>query len=522
MAEQAQSLRRVIVHIGPHKTGSTAIQQCLTANSAALQAAGIAFLHGSMIHEIAMLLVRQSFDEAEARFRLLSGQISTTNAETIILSQEDFCGDLPGRSRQKAIYPKLTKNLRIIARGLQPHLVIFVFFEREASQWLTSCYHQHLRYRTLFSRFEDFEAHFGAAPDWREKLEKPRETFGEQFITVTHSKVADAGVAALLHIAGQASVHLSEPPKLSNASPQASQIRSLERINALSSFKATAWFAKALVLENWSPRPVIDRRDLQPKATEIPAKIALPELVRRAQRRITRQQVEDILPPRDQNLHDLLFDVLPLDIELPAVSRVDIRNQSRLLDYHLRGKSQLAKLNGLTISYLRRDTDHTDKARHLFHRIWAEEGVLLVNELSTRWLISTLQTFLDHGANEAQRMIGASGYFYANMMKIYEGERAIEGLEQDAIYREVSPQTQNKFSGLDRYDVGSTDLLLNTNALALDLAMRDDVAGLVLQEFLLRVKSSANVFTRMDTSRKEGNIEVKGFEDTWSFFAPRN
>ncbi|OOY04576.1 hypothetical protein BMI87_10155 [Thioclava sp. F28-4] len=104
------------------------------------------------------------------------------------------------------------------------------------------------------------------------------------------------------------------------------------------------------------------------------------------------------------------------------------------------------------------------------------------------------------------------------MMKIYEGERAIEGAEQTATYSEVSPQTPNEFRGLDRYTVGGTDLLLNTNALLLDLARSDDVAGLVMMEFMLRVKSSGNVFTRMDNTRKEKSISVNGFEDTWSFF----
>jgi hypothetical protein len=144
----------------------------------------------------------------------------------------------------------------------------------------------------------------------------------------------------------------------------------------------------------------------------------------------------------------------------------------------------------------------------------------LIYEVSTRLLISTLQTFLDHGENEAQRMVGSTGFFYGNIMKIYEGERAIEGLEQDAVYKSTTPQTSYRFRGLDRYSVGSTDLLLNTNAMALDLARRDDVAGIVLFELLLRVKASANVFTRMDRTRQEHDIAVEGFTDTWSFYEP--
>jgi hypothetical protein len=218
------------------------------------------------------------------------------------------------------------------------------------------------------------------------------------------------------------------------------------------------------------------------------------------------------------DLNNLANEFLPKDVDLPSLSRERMENQSRILDYHLRGKTRLAHLNALTISYLRRSTDRTQKASFLFHRIWQEHGSILINELSTRWLISTLQTFLDHGRSEAQRQIGTVGYFYANLIKIYEGERSIEGRDQDADYLNKSPQTKNLFRGLDRFEVGGTDLMLNTNALALEVALKDDVAGLVLQELLLRVKSSHTAFSRLDKARLNLKAETPGFQDTWTFF----
>lgn len=520
MVEQAQGQKHVIVHIGPHKTGSTAVQQCLAANRGVLAQAGVLFLHDSATHDAAMLLAREDFETAEERLRAIGTVISGAKVDTVILSQEDFCGDLLGRSRRKAIYPKLTKNLRIIARALQPHQVRFVFFEREEAGWFLSCYHQQLKHRTLFNSAEEFRAHFDEDLTWRQKLEKPREIFGDRFISLPYSKVPDAGVRAILEIAGQPGLCLPQPPLENNASPMSENIRLLERINALSGFKPTAWFAKSLVLKDWTPRSPTNLSEPAFSTVSDLASLALPALTQRARGRISTQEVDDILPPKNVDLTSYIFDILPTDVDPPTVSRSNMNDQSMILDYHLRGKSRLAKLNALTISYLRRDTCYTDKAQHLFHRIWREHGPLLINELTTRWLISTLQTFLDHGENEAQRVIGASSHFYANMMKIYEGERAIEGRDQDATYEKAGPQTTNKFIGLDRYNVGGTDLLLNTNALALDLAMRDDVAGLVLFELLLRVKDSANVFTRMDRTRQTKGIEIAGFTDTWSFFEP--
>ncbi|WP_162685664.1 hypothetical protein [Roseovarius amoyensis] len=510
--------KEIFIHLGPHRTGSTAIQKCLNANASFLRQNGAYFLHDAYTHQAAISLAREDFKEAEQQLAAIGERLSEVPEARVILSQEDFCGELPGRSRGKRIYPYLTKNLRIISRALRPHSVKFIFFVRNEDDWLKSCYHQHLKYRTMFADFESFRYHLGGHLSWEEKLEKPRATFKEKFKTLPYNEERSAGVTSLLQMIGSRSRGLHMPPSYVNSSTAGDVTRRLERINALSSFKDTAWFSKSLVMHGWSPRPLSHHANPPFENPSEIAALALPELTQRAEKRVQQQDVKDILPEKATDLSSYVFDILPEDIEQPSVSRIDMCNQSRILDYHLRGKSRLAKLNSLTISYLRRDTVHTEKAKYLFHRIWFEYGVLLVNELSTRWLISTLQTFLDHGLNEAQRTIGASGYFYANMMKIYEGERAIEGREQDAIYSETKSQTKNRFAGLDRYNVGGTDLLLNTNALALDIARRDDIAGLVLTELLLRTKCSHNVFTRMDKTRKGKGISVRGFEDTWSFF----
>ena len=519
----ASDAKRVVIHMGPHKTGSTALQKCLAAAGPDLARAGMHFLHDEATHAAAIALASERFQAAEVQLSALSQVIAGLSAPCIILSQEDFAGPLPGRSGKRQTYPKLTRNLRILKRALRPHRVQFVFFLRDETDWLRSCYHQHLKYRTRFWRFEDFAAHHGGF-SWEEKLARPRETFGAEFSEIAWSPEPDSGVAALLEIAGAGAVAL---PRLSaaqvNAAPDPSQIAQLERINELTEFGPTAWFAKSFVLGARA-------RPIGPSGAEAPAlwppqigaaeSAALPKLAARAAVRVRHQPCDDILPPRDVDLDALSQERLPEVAEMPEVPRADIRDQARILEYHLRGKSRLSHLNALTISYLRRDTAHTEKARHLFHRIWQEKGVELVNETSTRWLISTLQTFLDHGLNEAQRSIGTAGYFYANMIKIYEGERAIEGLDPDALYRGDTPSTAGKFRGLDRYKVGASDLMLNTNALALEIAQRDAVAGLVLEEFLLRVSTAETVFSRHDRTRARRGIEVPGFEDTWAFFEP--
>lgn len=518
MLRQPTEPKNVILHVGPHKTGSTAIQKWLQSNTEFLSRNGVSFLHNSQTHKSAQLIAREQYTEAELALLEISNLISSQPSHTVLLSQEDFSGNLPGRTKKKGIYCRILRNLRTLRRALSPHSVTFVFFQREATSWLRSCYHQNLIHRTQFHTFDEFQDSFGGGPDWSNILARANQELDQALVVLNYSSEPDAGVRELLKVAGIRDPKLPSTPTLINQSPTEAQVRALEGINERSSFPKSAWFSKQLILHGWSPnRAVSPRSGLKAETGAIGA-LALPGLFERAKSRISPQESVDLLPDELCDLGGFLARRLPEAVPEPSLSRRSMVDQSAILDYQFRGQSELSKLNALLISYLRRDTAHTRKARNLFHRIWNEYGAHIVNELSARWLISTLQTFLDHGVNEHQKLIGGCGYFYANMMKIYEGERAIEGLEQDAILTSSVPTTRSHFRGLDRYKIGGSDLLLNTNALALELSLRDEVAGLVLQEFMLRVKNSGNVFTRADATRATLKIDIPGFEDTWAFF----
>ena len=517
--------KSIFVHMGPHKTGSTAIQKTLLMLSATLKEHDAFFLHNKEIHEASLLLSSERFDEAEAKLTNIGRQISNLNESRILLSQEDFSGELIGRTRRRAIYPRLTKNMRIIMRSLKPHRVKFIFFIREEESWLKSCYHQHLKHQTLFSSFQSFKEHYDLNFSWKEKLERSRETFGDDLIVSHYVVEQNSGIRKLLSLAlpRLPSDDLKVSTIRENTSPTKEQISKLEHVNKVSEFKETAWFAKSLIVTGWEPKEInMNETSFNPWPYQ-KSKIEngpLNRLQKRVSSRVSKQDIIDLLPEGNVDLRVLISKKLPEEAILPELPRSDMQNQIQILKYHLRGQTELSFLNALVISYLRRDTPFTEKARKIFHRIWEEQGVILINELSTRWLISTLQTYFDHGKNENQRLIGASSYFYANLVKIYEGERAIEGRDQDGTYSSMKPQTPNRFRGMDRYELGGTDLLLNTNALALEIANKEEVSGLVFKELLLRVKQSGNVFTRNDKSRKKMNINIKGFEDTWSFFEP--
>ena len=137
---------------------------------------------------------------------------------------------------------------------------------------------------------------------------------------------------------------------------------------------------------------------------------------------------DEALPPLDTDLAMLAAQSLP---KLAADTRPHGSTYARkrqALAADLAGGSELALLHAVLISCLRKRS-FPAHAPALFRRLWAEQGAALIDQLSTRWLISAAITFADHGATELQRRLGQSLNMLFSLMKLYEFERLHGGLD---------------------------------------------------------------------------------------------
>lgn len=138
--------------------------------------------------------------------------------------------------------------------------------------------------------------------------------------------------------------------------------------------------------------------------------------------------------------HDAGEELAPLDVDLSALAQQDLPKQvnprpeglsriakkRHMLLGELQGHTELALLHGLLVSHLRKHT-YPDHAPALFLRLWAEQEDWLLDHLPTRWLISAIITFADHGETEADRKLAQSFNILFSLMKIYEAERTFSG-----------------------------------------------------------------------------------------------
>ncbi len=140
------------------------------------------------------------------------------------------------------------------------------------------------------------------------------------------------------------------------------------------------------------------------------------------------------IPPFDVDFEALAATPLPPQV-MPrpdGLSRTD--KKRHMLLGELAGHSELAMLHGMLVSHLRKHT-YPDGAPALFLRLWFEQEAWLLVNLPTRWLISAVITFAEHGVTEVDRNLAARMNMLFSLMKIYEAERSFSGKSPQTPFR---------------------------------------------------------------------------------------
>lgn len=167
----------VILHIGPHRTGTSTIQATIRANRSAMPQ-GI----GTLVHKDPPLLAATKLtmdvlspDAAHASallIRAMVGQIARLSAQhrVTIISEEDLLGRLPTRREFKGLYPLVEMTLPHVLAGLRDEnvRVTVVWLHRDYEDWLESIFQRRFNFAPpLPYDPARFRRHYGLPIDWR-------------------------------------------------------------------------------------------------------------------------------------------------------------------------------------------------------------------------------------------------------------------------------------------------------------------------------------------------------------------
>jgi hypothetical protein len=146
--------KKLYIHIGTHKTGSSAIQASIQCNSTFLKRNDFSFLKYSLTHHPHIL---HSIDcENQTRLKEektnLENEISMISENNIILSCEEYFGDL---SKSYSDAHSMAYKLSFVTKSYQKKIIIYL---RRQDEFIESSYAQYIKEGASFS-FCDFIKH---------------------------------------------------------------------------------------------------------------------------------------------------------------------------------------------------------------------------------------------------------------------------------------------------------------------------------------------------------------------------
>ena len=226
--------RRVIVHIGAQKTGSTSFHRFVTRNRDALAARFDIRVpvKGSLVRDLGRTCALYSLAPQKHQNDLIT-LIQKVRSElaqddrVCVISHENIAGAMMGRRGVTEMYPALAKIIDLFETHMAPIQPEYVVYTRDMSDWKTSVYNQAVKSNNYTGRLDafledtkdcagwpelqaDLEAHLGAdrirffALEDETTPERP----GRQLLRF--AGLTDAEIDTLTPMAGQSNQSLND------------------------------------------------------------------------------------------------------------------------------------------------------------------------------------------------------------------------------------------------------------------------------------------------------------------------
>lgn len=184
--------RRLIVHCGVQKTGSTSIQRYLMQNADLL--AGDLIVRtpaeGSPMRPLGRAAIDFSFhpDSSDSRQTLkvaLDDVLETLPADSrpVLLSHENLAGAMPGNGGETRLFPALPLILAIVKQHVTEFDVDFVYYTRRMSTWRPSVWAQAVRTDGYTRTEKEFMAETSDLPGWKDLSDRLTASVGADCVT---------------------------------------------------------------------------------------------------------------------------------------------------------------------------------------------------------------------------------------------------------------------------------------------------------------------------------------------------
>lgn len=254
------TLKKCIIHVGVHKTGTTFFQSVFRRNIRSLRDKGIAFLPPKLIRKG---FVRDCVYKGKVEAGRIWLEEHTKGCHTLLICEEKLLGKYyeisDGFPYKKS--GELVGNLvRMLPEGSEIHLMVSI---RDYSQYIESCYLQYLKYHVSKPYgFKKYLRKFGReSVGWRELLEQLL-AFPE--ISKVHLwpyemfRKNNGGVISIFESILQESISVPDFIKTKNPSFSAEALNLLQAAHGMKKShheKFRKWLMRRLTTSNGYQRP---------------------------------------------------------------------------------------------------------------------------------------------------------------------------------------------------------------------------------------------------------------------------
>lgn len=188
--------RRLIVHMGVQKTGSTSVQRHLRRNAEALADHLVVCTpeEGSPMRPLGRAAIAFSLDPSEDRaqaLKLAFREVLDTlpaNDAPVLISHENLAGAMPGNGGETRLFPLMPQIAALLLAEAQDFAVDFVIYTRNQKTWRPSVWAQAVRTDGYTRSLAEFEAETADLPGWGDLVRRLGPATGDR---LTRFKLED-------------------------------------------------------------------------------------------------------------------------------------------------------------------------------------------------------------------------------------------------------------------------------------------------------------------------------------------
>lgn len=185
---KGQGARRLIVHLGVQKTGSTSIQRHLHRNADALARHLVVRTpeEGSPMRPLGRAAIgyslQPSADRASALKLAFRAVLDTLpgNDLPVLISHENLAGAMPGNGGETRLYPALPQIAALLEQEARDFAVDFVIYTRNQKTWLPSVWAQAVRTDGYGRSLVEFQAETADLPGWGDLIRRMTAKLGDR------------------------------------------------------------------------------------------------------------------------------------------------------------------------------------------------------------------------------------------------------------------------------------------------------------------------------------------------------